>query len=650
MNRQQRRASAKHSAKIPAGPRAKTPDALCEAGLALLRSGQPMEAENCGIRALAANADHAGSLHLMGMVCLVRKRYDLAVEWFARAIRQNPDNADWFSNLGMALQHQGRLDDSVKSYDRALQLDSSLVETWDRLGQVLQQQNRPDEAGKSYDRALQLKPELAETWFRLGQVLQQQGRRDEAVLSFDQALKINPRFLEAANSSGLLYFEAERLEEALARFEQSEQLQPGKAGVYCMKGICLLRLRRYDEALIDATKAFELEQGDAVIADTLACVLQKLGRHDEAVACFDKAIALRPDYVETLNHRGISLAELHRFDEAFASFDRSIAIKPDFSEPHWNTALFRLLIGDFAAGWAAREWGRKCRQVGFVDRQFDKPFWFGDVPIAGKTILLHSDEGLGDTIQFSRYASLVAGRGARVILEVQTALHALLSGIEGVSLCLPKSASSLPDFDLHCPLSSLPVAFGTRLETIPSMARYVPAPPAALVQSWQARLGSHDRLRVGLVWSGNPVHLNDHNRSISLRRLSAILDADASFISLQKDPRPDDKATLLARTDIVDLTEELASFVETAALISCLDLVITVDTSVAHLAGALARPTWILLPYTPDYRWLLDRDDSPWYPTVRLFRQSATREYGSVLERVRAELQALVAAFRPRTT
>jgi hypothetical protein len=225
------------------------------------------------------------------------------------------------------------------------------------------------------------------------------------------------------------------------------------------------------------------------------------------------------------------------------------------------------------------------------------------VPIAGKTILLHSDEGLGDTIQFSRYASLVAGRGARVILE-----------------------------------------------TIPSMARYVPAPPAALVQSWQARLGSHDRLRVGLVWSGNPVHLNDHNRSISLRRLSAILDADASFISLQKDPRPDDKATLLARTDIVDLTEELASFVETAALISCLDLVITVDTSVAHLAGALARPTWILLPYTPDYRWLLDRDDSPWYPTVRLFRQSATREYGSVLERVRAELQALVAAFRPRTT
>jgi hypothetical protein len=212
--------------------------------------------------------------------------------------------------------------------------------------------------------------------------------------------------------------------------------------------------------------------------------------------------------------------------------------------------------------------------------------------------LLHSDEGLGDTIQFSRYASLVAEQGARVILEVQTALHGLLSGIEGVSLCLPKSASSLPDFDLHCPLSSLPLAFGTRLETIPSMARYVPAPPAALMQSWEARLGSHDRLRVGLVWSGNPVHLNDHNRSISLQRLSAILDADAIFISLQKDPRPDDRATLLARTDIVDLTEELTSFVETAALISCLDLVITVDTSVAHLAGALGRPTWILLRRT----------------------------------------------------
>jgi hypothetical protein len=195
---------------------------------------------------------------------------------------------------------------------------------------------------------------------------------------------------------------------------------------------------------------------------------------------------------------------------------------------------------------------------------------------------------------------------------------------------------------MHCPISSLPLAFGTKLDTIPSRISYLPAPVKSRVQAWEDRLGSHDRLWVGLVWSGNPSHKNDHNRSIPLRALTRVLDVDVTFVSLQKDPRPGDKATLLERPDIIDLTADLTDFSETAALVSCLDLVITVDTSVAHLAAALGRPTWILLPFAPDYRWLLDRDDSPWYPTMRLFRQTAAREYASVLDRVRAELQTRV--------
>jgi hypothetical protein len=202
----------------------------------------------------------------------------------------------------------------------------------------------------------------------------------------------------------------------------------------------------------------------------------------------------------------------------------------------------------------------------------------------------------------------------------------------------------LPPFDLHCPLSSLPLAFGTRLDTIPSALSYLPRPPAARIQAWETRLGPHLKLRVGLVWSGNPAHGNDRNRSIPLRMLTGILGIDATFVSLQKDPRPDDQATLRERSDIVDLTADLTDFVETAALVCCLDLVITVDTSVAHLSAALGCPTWILLPYTPDYRWLLDRDDSPWYPTARLFRQSVSRDYGEVLDRVRTELAALISA------
>jgi ADP-heptose:LPS heptosyltransferase len=237
---------------------------------------------------------------------------------------------------------------------------------------------------------------------------------------------------------------------------------------------------------------------------------------------------------------------------------------------------------------------------------------------------------------------MVAALGARVILVVERPLFSLLSGLPGVWKCLSFSDDPLPPFDLHCPIGSLPLVFGTRPDTIPSAISYLPPPVEARVQAWEERLGRRDRPRVGLVWSGNANHKNDINRSTSLRLLSRILDIDATFVSLQKDPRPDEKA-LLEQTEIVDVTSDLTDFAETAALIHCLDLVVSVDTSVAHLAGALGRPTWILLPWTPDYRWQLGRDDSPWYPTVRLFRQDETRDYASVIDKVRAELIRLVA-------
>jgi tetratricopeptide (TPR) repeat protein len=611
MNRHQRRASAK-SAKSPSLPRHETPAAFFEAGLRLLKAGQLAEAEKCGQQALAIEAGHADSLHLMGLLCFASKQNDLAIAWFAQAIRQNPNVADYFSNLGTVLQQQGRL----------------------------------DEAAKSFDRALILKPDFAEVWYKLGEVLQQQKRFGEAILSFDQALKVNPQYREAANASALLHFDAGRHDDAIVCFDRSLAIDPGQAGAIHLKGICQLRLQRFTEALANCTRALGLAPGHPEITNNVGLVLQRLARNAEALAFFDKAIALNPQFALAFNHRGTSLSELRRFDEALASFGSAIALDPEYADAHWNRALLQLLLGDFAAGWAAREWGRKSKAVGFVDRHFTQPMWLGEQPIAGKTILLHSDEGLGDTIQFSRYATMVARLGARVILEVQDAVHPLLSAIEGVSLCLPKTVIVLPDFDLHCPLSSLPLAFGTRVETIPSAVAYLPAPPEARVQAWEARLGAHDKLRVGLVWSGNPAHGNDRNRSMTLRTLSSILDLDARFVSLQKDARPDDQATLLERPEILDLTNHLADFSETAALMSCLDLVITVDTSVAHLAGALGRPTWILLPYSPDYRWLLDRDDSPWYPTVRLFRQDESRDYTGVLARVRTELQSRIAPFR----
>ncbi len=546
----------------------------------------------------------------MGLLCAAAKQYDLAIEWFAQAIMQNPGVSDYFSNLAAALEQRGRFDEAIKSLDRALTL----------------------------------KPDRADIWYRMGLLLEQQDRKDEASLAFDAALKADPRHLKAANAAALAHFNAGRYEPALSAFASSLAIEPAQNGVLHLMGICQLRLKRFEEAYENCAKALALSPGDPEITCNIGLIQHRRGLHADALARFDAALALDPRLALAHCLRAGTLAGLRRFDEALADYDRALALDPELPDAHWNGALLRLLLGDFETGWKGRQWGRKCAGLAFVDRQFAQPLWHGETPIAGKTILLHSDEGLGDTIQFARYATMVAQLGARVILEVQDAVHPLLSDLEGVALCLPKTGVTLPDFDLQCPTSDLPLAFGTRLETIPAAPSYL-SPRPARVREWQARLGAHDRLRVGLVWSGNPAHNNDRNRSIPLAAMTALLDVDACFISLQKDPRPADQAFLIETREIVDLTSHLTDFVETAALIACLDLVITVDTSVAHLAGALGCPTWILLPYTPDFRWLLDRDDSPWYPSVRLFRQGERRNYDEVLARVREELQKLAVAF-----
>jgi tetratricopeptide (TPR) repeat protein len=642
MTRQPRRPPGKSSAKAASPHRPQTVEALSAAALRLLKAGQTTEAEVACRQALTLDAGHANALHAMGRVCLALKRDQLAIEWYARAIAQDPTVTDYFVDLGQALQQVERFDEAIKVYDRVLQMRPEVVESWQRFGELLQRQNRAAEAAQAFDRALQLAPESADIWYQLGHTLKVQDRRDEATLAFDQALKFRPTHIDAANNAGLLYFQTERYEEAIARFDGSLKQTADQAGVLCLKCICLRRLRRYEEALLFGRRAHALAPQDPDIANSLGCVLQNLGLHDEAIAVFDRAIALRPNFADFHNHRGTSLAELHRFDEAFASFDQAIALRPDFADVHWNASLFRLLVGDFASGWSAREWGRKCRAVGFAERSFDAPAWLADAPLSGKTILLHSDEGLGDTIQFCRYAMMVAEQGGRVLLEVDPVLQPLLSGLPGVVACLARGIDEIPAIDFHCPISALPLAFQTRLETIPAAPSYLPSPAAERLESWEDRLGRHDRPRIGLVWSGNPAHLNDRNRSVPFEMLAPVLDLDARFVSLQKDVRPSDRAALAARHDIVDCTADIRDFVDTAALIACLDLVLTVDTSVAHLAGALGKPTWIMLPYTPDYRWLLDRDDSPWYQSVRLFRQGRDRDYKPVIARVRTALSEFV--------
>jgi hypothetical protein len=399
-------------------------------------------------------------------------------------------------------------------------------------------------------------------------------------------------------------------------------------------------LGQHERALWFLDKAIELRDDFTGAMSNKAISLAYFRRWQEVFPLLGLVLGLSPDNFKALLNKALYLAQARRLDEAFKVYDRLETIAPGNADVEWNLALLLLLTGNLAKGFqlAEAKWNAQARPV---YPSFAQPRWSGEESVKGKTILVYAEEGLGDTLQLARYLPMVAGLGAQIMLAVGHPARRLLASAPGVSACLPIPLAEPPAFDFHCPISSLPRIFKTELDTIPTGLPYLDLLPKSRRDAWQDRVGLHE-MKVGLVWSGNPNHKNDHNRSISLDALSGLLEVEAAFFSLQKDPRPPDKALLSERRDIVDFTGDLSDFVETGALISCLDLVITVDTSMAHLAAGLGKPTWILLPYAPDSRWLLDRGDSPWYPTVRLFRQDEREDYSSVLTSVKSALNDLI--------
>jgi TPR repeat/Glycosyltransferase family 9 (heptosyltransferase) len=362
--------------------------------------------------------------------------------------------------------------------------------------------------------------------------------------------------------------------------------------------------------------------------------LHALDRYQDTLESCEKAVSLAPDHAALHNNLGNALQEMGRFADALKSYDTATAISADYAEAHWNAGVVRLMTGEFERGWSQTEWRWKNRSLGKEQRQFAQPLWLGE-PIEDKTILLYGEQGMGDIIQFCRYVPMVAARGAKVIVEIDSPLKRLLSSLDGVSHCVTRQ-EPYPPFDWQCPMLSLPLAFGTRVDTIPAKVPYLRAPPG---QKWEAQLGPKVKPRIGIAWSGNPHHVHDRKRSIPLSVFLPLLDMQATFVGLQKDIRASDEAVLKQRNDLLNFGPLLEDFADTAALISCLDLVISVDTSVVHLAGALAKPFWVLVPFLPDWRWLLNRDDNPWYPTARLFRQTTARDWREVIARVRQGLR-----------
>jgi tetratricopeptide (TPR) repeat protein len=579
-------------------------------GVALHQQGRFAEAELIYRDLLQQDPKSFEAIHLLGVLALQTRKPQQAVELIGKAIALNPAVPTAHCNLGSALTALQRHAEALASFDKAIALKADLADAHANRAAALNALNQYELALSSCDKALALKPDYAEAHNNRAHALNALKRHEEAVAGCDQAIALRPNYPEAHNNRGNALNALARHTDAVASYDKAIGFAPKYAEAYNNRGNALYHL----------------------------------GRAEEAAASYELAIAIRPDYAEAYNNRGNALSSLQRCEPALASYDRAIALNPDYAEALFNKSVLLLLTGRFAEGWRLYEW-RKKKANPIAVRDTPQPLWLGDADIAGKTILLTEEQGLGDTIQFCRYAPLVAQRGARVILEVPPQLTRLAASLSGVKQIV-ETGGPLPAFDLHCPLLSLPLAFKTELATIPAAIPYLKADPHQS-KSWKDRLGAKTKLRVGLVWSGGirpnqPVSVNQR-RNVPLAKFAVLKNPDVAFYSLQKgQPGEAELADLTHNRwngpDIVDLTGAIGDFSDTAAFIDNLDLVITVDTAAAHLAGALGKPVWILNRFDTDWRWLFDRTDSPWYPTAKIYRQDTTGNWDSVLQRVKTDL------------
>jgi tetratricopeptide (TPR) repeat protein len=570
-------------------------------GLALAEQARFQEARVCFEEALQLRPDYPDAHHNRGCSC--RELGDLpeAEASFRQVLRLRPDLAPAHYNLGLALAEQGRLTEAVDEYHTALDLGPDLADAHNNLGSILLQLDRFPEAEMHFREAFHLRPEFAAACHNLGLSLSEQGRHAESLTAYQEALHLRPQFPEALNRQGQALHALGRDEEAVESYQQALRLRPGLTEVQANLAMAYGDLRRFAEAEAVLRPALAVGRHNAQLHYALGYALWIQGKQEEAAVCCEQAIRLKPDY----------------------------------ADPHYVLAQDRLREGNFAEGWPEYEW--RLRIKGFPTYHGPAPRWDGD-PLEGKTILLLAEQGLGDTLQFIRYALQVQQRGGRVVVSSFTTLLPLLRTCPGIDHLL-EAGEPLPAVDVHAYLLSLPWLLGSTVETIPARIPYLSADPG-LVRYWREQLRAVDAFKVGVVWKGRPTHQQDCLRSVALREFAPLARLEGvRLVSLQVGPGQEDLAAQ-ENLDVIDLGSRFDrdSFADAAATVMNMDLVITVDTALAHLAGALGVPGWVALSYHADWRWLRTREDSPWYPSMRLFRQPQPGDWPAVFGRITGEL------------
>jgi tetratricopeptide (TPR) repeat protein len=542
----------------------------------------------------------------------------------------------------LALHQSGEIARALVIYRQLLKDAPNHPQLLFLLGSAEIQRGQAEAGVQHLAKSLQLSPGQPRAHCNLGTGLHDLGRDTEAVQAYDQALAANPGYAMAHNNSGVALLALGRTEEALAAFERAIAIEPRYAEAYNNRGGILRSRKDYAGALASFERAIALNPGYAAAHCNRGTTLNELNRPQEALASFGQAIALDAELAKAHCGQATALFSLKRLAEARRSNARALALDPGFAEAQWNEALFKLITGEFSEGWELHEARKRLPdwnvQVPFFLQdgiRQERPFWKAE-EIAGKTLLVQSEQGFGDFIQFARYLPQLCGLGARVIVEAGKRLLPLLATLEGKYEFVAKGGT-LPAFDYYCPVMSLARAFKTTLQTVPASLPYLFAAPDKR-REVLARLGEKTAPRIGLVWSGNPRQPADRVRSVPLEKLARVLAQPFAFHALQKEIRPEDEARMQA-FKIADHRDEQNDFSDAAALIAAMDLIVTVDTVVAHLAGAMGKPVWILLPWMADWRWLLEREDSPWYPSARLFRQEQAGDWDGVCSRVAAAVR-----------
>lgn len=553
---------------------------------------------------------------------------------------------------GALLHQNGQLDQAQRIYEQVLKVQPRHAKALHLLGMLSGQSSDFKSALSLLNKAIRLEPSNAAAHVDRGRALKELGRFDAALASYNQAIALRPDYALAYCNRGTVYRAQHNSQAALDSYDQAIALQPDYADAHYNRGVVLEECRQWDAALVSYDQVIAVKPDHAQAHCNRGNVLRELNLLDAALASYDHALAIKADDAPACSNRGNVLRELQQVEAAQASCSAAITIDPDCIEGHLNRSLALLLSGDYENGWVEYEWRWKVKHLASSKArpQLTQPPWLGEESIAGKTILLYAEQGLGDTLQFCRYVKLVADRGARVILEVPKPLEPLLADLAGATMVVGVG-DARPAFDWQAPLLSLPLAFKTTLSTIPAHIPYLRS-NVQKMHFWQQKLGPRTRPRVGLVWSGGfradqpELWAVNNRRNIPLASLAPLGDADVEFHSLQKGQPAESELSQLTcdrwnGPHVIDHANLLNDFADTAALVDNLDLVISVDTSTAHLAGALGKPVWILNRFDTCWRWLLERTDSPWYPTARLYRQERVGDWHRVVQRVRADLMQL---------